>query len=204
MSYYNTIIIPVILFSTNVFFQYMVHEQGSNFYNDRIQKQKTRPKVYDIGAKYLPNLSNNQNLEYLAHGLAFIFPFIFGSVVRNEYFNYIPILFLIRSLFISITILPKEKQCDDSKFKLSNLFFGHCYDKIFSGHYVTICLVSLILMNNKMINILTFIIINLSYAILILSLRFHYTIDLVVAFFVTLVVYQNKINIDSVSNLLIK
>lgn len=189
-------IIPVVFFCTNTFFLYTAHYQGSNFYNNRIKKQKTRPMIYDISCKYLPNLSSSKVLEYSAHFIAFILPFAFGAAVRNEYFSYIPILFLIRSLFISITILPKEKHCDDSKFSLSNLFFGHCYDKIFSGHFVTMNLISLILLSKNQINIITFFFMNIIYAFVILLLRFHYTIDLIVGFLITLLIYQNKLNID--------
>lgn len=188
--------LTILLFLLNILFVYIVHHQGSNFYNNRIKNQKIRPKVYDISLKYLPDLSHNKVLEYLAHFIVFILPFLFGSSVTNEYFGYIPILYLLRLLFISITILPKEKHCDDSKITLFNFIFGHCYDKIFSGHFVTMNLISLILLHKKKINLAIFLFMNFIYAVLILSLRFHYTIDLIVGFLITLLIYQNKININ--------
>lgn len=195
---YIKLFITGFLFLFNLLFVYLVHTEGSSFYKNRINKGKTSPKVYDIAAKYLPNLSHIQWLEYFAHFIVLVLPFLFGSNVRNEYFSYIPIIFFIRCFFLFITILPKEKHCDDSELTISNFVFGHCYDKIFSGHFSMITLIMLILLKFKQINILTFGFATISYGLLILMLRFHYTIDLVVAFVITILIYQNKINIDRI------
>lgn len=193
----NTIII-IVFFILHVIFTYSVHVNGYLFYKGREESKKTTPKVYDIGAKYLPDLSNNTYLEMAIHSISLVIPFLFGKEIRNEYFNYIPIVFLIRYLFTSLTILPKDKKCNDQEFSFMNLIVGHCYDKIFSGHFAIVNLTLLILLNYGKIQLFQATLGNLVFGVMILMLRHHYTIDLFVAFLVNLVVYQNDLGLDRI------
>lgn len=173
-----------------------VHNTGSSFYNNRIAQQKITPKVYDIGIKYTPNLSDNTVLIYLSHFLAIVLPLMFGESVLKTYIQYWIVIYIIRYLFNSITILPKDKTCDDNNFSFTNYITGHCYDKIFSGHFASGVLLSLILYNKGIVtSIPLLVILNSLNAFLILSLRFHYSIDLLVAILVTVIVYQNNLKL---------
>lgn len=192
----TTILYNVILFCVHVLTVSHVSITGYSFYNNRIKQGKIIPKVYDIGIKYTPNLSSYKSLEYLSHFFAFVLPFLFGVDVLKTYLQYYIVITLLRYIFNILTILPKEKQCDD-KFSLSNYIFGHCYDKIFSGHFASSFLLSLILFDKKIITSIPLLsAFNIFNALLILSLRFHYTIDIIVAILVTIIVYQNKIKIS--------
>ncbi len=191
----TAILYNVILICVHILTVHHVSNTGYSFYNNRIQKGKINPKVYDIGVKYTPNLSNYKSLEYLSHFFAYILPLLFGIDVFREYLQYYIVITLLRYLLNILTILPKEKHCDD-KISIFNYIFGHCYDKIFSGHFASLFLLSLILFDNKIITSIPLLtIFNVFNALLILSLRFHYTIDIIVAILVTIIVYQNNIKI---------
>jgi len=179
----------LILLILLIFTMYITHYLDNNtekYYMSRINKY---PKVYDIGHKYLPNL---YNYEYVSnyYVLLFIIIILFLPIFKEFIGFIIPILFL-RLIIINLTILPKHKDCD---INIKNLF-GGCYDKIFSGHYATTFLISLLLWKHKYISFILLFIINIIAALLILVTRSHYTIDIVLAFFITLFVYQNKLNV---------
>jgi len=188
-------IIIIILFAIISLFSYLTHLNGNKFYENRIKNNKINPKVYDIGHKYLPNLSENNFLLTTINIFVVIPPLIifllYGNDIFYEFIYYFFIIYLIRMIMINLTILPKYKMCED-KFEIYNLFNGHCYDKIFSGHFASIFLLILIVYKHNIItNIPILIIYGLFNFISILLTRSHYTIDIIVAIIVVLVAYLN-------------
>lgn len=165
---------------------------GKTFYAQR----EKRLKVFDIGARYLPNYSQDKFMNFYNDGLVMVFPFLFGGEVVYETFMILPMILLLRAVFNLLTILPKNKDCDDTKYTLKKYMLGQCYDKIFSGHFSTTFLVLLILLKFKRIGISHLLAFSSMHAFLILSLRRHYTVDIAVAVLATLVVFQNKIRLD--------
>jgi hypothetical protein len=158
-----------------------------SYYASRIKNNKTNPKVYDIGHKYLPNIAKYEYIVNVILGLSacifFIYPKIFVPFCILFF-----IIFVIRLITIQLTVLPKTSCNVKKSFDLS----GYCYDKIFSGHTAFFCLITLFLYNLKKISILPLVIINVFYGMLIVAARSHYTIDVVVAFMVTLLIFQNR------------
>ena len=162
---------------------------ASEYYDNRIINNKTTPKVYDIGHWFLPDLHKYDNLHHLIT-IVFIIPVLFNFNIFKEFLGYWVVIFIIRSITNMLTILPKYKNCDiNKKYK----FISGCYDKIFSGHFSSVFLATLLYLKYNWINMSTLVLINMINSISILLSRGHYTIDLVVAFFVTLFVYQNKL-----------
>ena len=179
-------LILVILLVFTAYITYCIDNNTQNYYNNRINKY---PKVYDIGHKYLPNLSK---YEYISNYYMLCFIVIVMCLpICKEFIGFIIPILLLRLIIINLTILPKHKDCVIDIKKV----FGGCYDKIFSGHFATIFLITLLLWKYRYISIVLVYIINIISALLILVTRSHYTIDIVVAFFITLFVYQNKLNI---------
>lgn len=173
---------------------YFLEVYVDSYYNKRISDNKTTPQVFDIAHKYLPDL---HYVEWIHH-LTFIFliPMFFYPVIYKEYSSYWLILFIIRSFMIVVTVLPKYKNCstkNEDNNKIYKLLTGGCYDKIFSGHFASILLATLLYLKYGLININNLIFINIINAFLILATRSHYTIDILVAIFVTLFVYQSPI-----------
>lgn len=183
----------IVIFIVNLLLTYNVHLQGKIFYNNRIQEGKTNPKVYDIGMRYIPDLSKHVELEYLVHAIPVVLPFIFGKMILLTFLQLSLYLYMIRTVFINLTILPKHKHCDDTSFSVQSAVIGHCYDKVFSGHFAAIALIVMLAYGAGLLsNIIIPIIILVSYGILIIALRFHYTIDIAVAVLVAYVIYINK------------
>lgn len=166
-------------------------KRAEKYFNDRIKNNKTTPTVYDIAHKFLPNY---YEYEYLHNYLIFILsiPLIIYPKLLYEYLSYFIVILFIRIFMISWTVLPKYKKCSIDNTTGIN---GGCYDKIFSGHFSSILLITLLYLKYDMISFDTLMIINIINALIILSLRSHYTIDVIVAFFVTMFVYQNDLRL---------
>ena len=146
-----------------------------------------------MGIKYTPDMSRNKLLEKASHASTLVIPMLFGTALFREYAGYYAVIAMVRVVFTAVTILPKHKNCNDSEFGPLNLLTGHCYDKIFSGHFAVGVLLSLMLYDKGIVrNAPLLILLNFMNAWVILSLRFHYSIDLVVAALVATVVYQAK------------
>lgn len=168
---------------------------GETYYDNRIANNKIKPKVYDIGHRILPNYSNT-NLDFIVKDLfvvlCVIVPFLLSSnwVAFKEYLGYYIVIILIRCLTINVTILPKI----DDKF---NPIDSGSYDHIFSGHFATLFLATLIFYKYGVVKspeIL--VVVNLINSFIILSTRSHYTIDLIVSMTVVLLIYTNGIKLN--------
>lgn len=189
--YNNKVIFIIFFIVIHSLVVYSVHFNGKTFYNNN------EIKIFDISHKYLSNLSNNDFAIYLNDIIAISAPFLFGREVFFEFIEYYPVILIIRCLMNYVTILPKNKHCKDDEFGIKNLIKGHCYDKIFSGHFTITLLVALIVYNNKIItNKLPILLYLLFHIILILATRSHYTIDVIVAFFVVTWVYNLGLKIN--------
>lgn len=192
---YIKILIVFLFVISHLLLSYFVHYTGKRFYEDRIIYKKVNPKVFDLGHKYLPNWHDNFMLNLVIDFLC-ILPIFVNWKVFSTFIDYIPVIFMIRWITTLVTILPKHKECNDSKFDISSGISGHCYDKVFSGHFAVIVLLSCIIYSYGIIKNLPLIIFyNLLVAFLIIATRAHYTIDLIVSVFVVFVIYQNKIHI---------
>lgn len=192
---YTKLLIVLIFILCHLALTYSVHNTGKQYYDERINGNKIRPKVYDLGHKYLPNWHDMVIPKVLMDILP-VLPLLFGWKVIYTFLGYVPILFMIRWITTLVTILPKYKKCDDSKFGISSGLFGHCYDKIFSGHFAVSVLLSCIVYSRGIISNLWFLIIyNFLLAFLIIATRAHYTIDIIVSIFVVFVIFQNKLHI---------
>lgn len=166
--------------------------KAERYYEERKQLGKTNPKVYDISHKFLPDFNSCNCLNHIIT-LTFLLPLLTNFNLLTEFLSYSIVILTIRMFVKLATILPKDKRC-----KIGNSFIvGGCYDKIFSGHFSTVFLATLLYLKYNYININGLIIINLINSFGILTTRSHYTVDLIMAFFVTLFVYQNNIRINT-------
>ena len=119
------------------------------------------------------------------------------------------IIFFIRTLFFTITILPSiNKDCHQKKKKtynkdlatlISDIFinrsgdFGYCNDYIFSGHSSLFILITLIVTYFNLIPplLITFLwILTILLTLIIVIGRNHYTVDIILAYFFTYFVFN--------------
>jgi hypothetical protein len=181
-------IIVFIIFIANNYNLNFIENIGDVFYS----KNHEFPKIYDILHE---NCAHVDKFEYASDIITLILIIILIILDINMFYNYLGfiIIILIIRIFTNIlTILPKNNLCTVSN---SFTFRGGCYDKIFSGHFASAFIASLILYKNNYINIILLVLINLINSLFIILSRNHYTIDIVMSFFVSLVVYQNNFNV---------
>jgi hypothetical protein len=171
-----------------IFTNYLVQLQG--VYHYEIQ-QKT--ELYDVLHKLLPDLVVNEWLiQIIPLGLlTFAFFQSNGFTILREFFFKLLIVLAIRLLTTFGTILPKQETCR-SDFSLISLINGGCYDKIFSGHQAITTLLSLELLKYKDIDLSVFTGLNLTEAFLLVSTRAHYTVDVLLGFIISYLVYDGE------------
>lgn len=170
-----------------LYLNYYANTQGKNFYDERTRSEKcNRSKIYDIMFKIVPDYSDTK-LELISDIICAVF---YIWIVYNLYkvdrysslmvlLNRIILMLLVRGIVINTTILPKNKTCDDSVF----IGIGQCYDKLYSGHYGFMLVISYIALSKGIINLSIYTVINLIYPLIILMYRGHYTADLIFAYF---------------------
>ena len=180
-------IIVFILFLANNYNLNFIENIGESFYSTN----HDFPKIYDILHE---NCMHVDKFEYASDiiGLILIITLIFLDI--NMFYNYlgfIIVIFIIRIFTNIVTILPKNNLCIT---ETGWSFRGGCFDKLFSGHFSSVFIATLLLYKNNYINIILLVLINLINSLFIILSRNHYTIDIVMAFFVSLFVYQNNFN----------
>jgi hypothetical protein len=176
------------------FVSHYIDQIGENYYSTRVSNGKTNPKVYDVFHKFLPDWSEHRLYNDL-FAIGFLIPLLFKPTVIIEYLGFWIPIFVIRSLFNLVTILPKNKNC-----QVNNTFSFRikrtCYDKVFSGHFSSFLLAALLYLKYNWISLPSAVSLVSLNAFSILVTRSHYTIDILVALVVTLLVYTTNFTIS--------
>jgi hypothetical protein len=163
---------------------------------NRIDKQKTTPKVYDVMHKLLPkDVEKEWIINYII--LLSLVPLLldFNTELLYNFVGLFLTINLIRDITVNLTILPKNTECIPDKTLMSHIL-GSCYDKIFSSHFAFVYLLTLLYYSYGYIsNIPVLIGINVINALIILITRAHYTIDIVMSFFVCSFIFVQNYNI---------
>lgn len=176
------IIITVILSN------YLSHKIGSEYY-----KSNSKNKIHDLLQDLLPDLHNYHFVIDILCILVMIPAFFyFNERLIVEFLSKFLIIMFIRAFTIISTVLPKYENCDET-FTTRSFFLGGCYDKIFSGHTSFILLLTLMYWRENIINLGALFSINLLNILAIISTRSHYTVDVLMAIFVTLTIFQSNI-----------
>lgn len=170
--------------------------------SDRVSKNY----IHDVCHSILPTMKITK-LKRIFYDLYTLMPILLVFAMAIYYGKYrlateftamLLILNLLRPLFYVITVIPDPQEKHEENKINSNLYdilVGSCKDMIFSGHVSNSFLGLLYLM--KYFN-LSFIFVILHQAILILWMlcqRRHYTIDIVIAYLVTILVFDYRTEI---------
>ena len=147
-------------------------------------------ELFDIFHKILPDLHAYHYLVDLIGLFAVLSMFLVSNDTLNtEFIAKFTIIMFIRAFTIISTILPKHQVCTDN-FDIRSYFLGGCYDKIFSGHTSFLLLLTLLYYREHIINEFSLIGLNAVNILLILATRSHYTVDILLAIFVTTTIYN--------------
>jgi hypothetical protein len=102
------------------------------------------------------------------------------------------------------TILPKQNGCSVKSLGWFDMTIGGtCYDKILSGHFAFGLLLTLMMFKYNFVKpdrYYYFIILNIVHAIILAVTRSHYTLDIVLALFVTLIINYGYDNLKFIKN----
>ena len=150
-------------------------------------------KIVDLGFHLFPQISAGWE-QLLAFGFPLAYMYWTYCNQRQDlldtFLKKCAVIMIIRSICILVTILPPKQKCD---LDILMFFHGGCYDKIFSGHIAYQLLAILrfrrTITNPKLIKL--FIASVVFEAFLLIASREHYTIDIVIAVFVTMLVEEN-------------
>ena len=184
-NYYLYLSISIIIF---VFLFHQYSQQ--NLYNKHQDKIKIKP-LYDISHEYFEEIKNKNRYKFFCttkYGfydiltqIIIIFTIIYLFYTKNivlisNTILTIALLFFIRTITFSLTILPTPSECNKPPFLM-----GGCGDLLISGHYInlTICIyLVLFKLNFHILFKILFV------AIFIISIYFpllcrkHYSIDI--------------------------
>lgn len=152
-------------------------------------------KIYDIGFEYIPII----NCHFLDDVMVLL-PIILCFYYKINFSNFLFLLtciYLLRELTTTVTLLPPTPFCfkrNNDKMNMSKILTklaGTCNETIFSGHttFMLLCLLFVLpKINNNYIKIAIY-----AYALLtsfiIVAMRSHYTIDVVLAWVICVLVY---------------
>lgn len=163
-----------------------------------------KDSVHDVCHHYFPKIENSQTKNYI-YDFYTIIPIIalYGLIIYNrdaKLFTQATILFiilnLIRPLFYALTVLPDPtERCKTGltcHSKVYELFTGTCKDLIYSGHVSNSLLALLFLYQYFGLPIIFVFLQQLILVFFMLSQRKHYTIDIIVAYLVTFLLYDKK------------
>ena len=182
------VILVVFLFTNKYVLDYIEHT-GDNFY---MNQSSHFPTIYDILHEGLPHIPMLEHMSDVICIILLLSLVVLDRTMFYYFLGFILTIFIIRSVTIFVTVLPKNKKCN---VKYANMFRGGCYDKIFSGHFATGLLATLMLYSSNYISMLLLLFVNFLNALFIILSRNHYTIDIIVALFITLFVYTNNLTI---------
>jgi hypothetical protein len=181
----GTLLFLVYSYGVNKF----THEIGNGHYHDN-------DRLYDMCHNQLPNYEKYEWIGNLY--VFFVLLFVLFKPSRSILILFlllaymIPIYF-VRSIFTLVTVLPKSSTCVHDPY--TAFVNGGCYDKIFSGHVAVLFVLTLLLNKYKIISMNTLIMLNIVHVLIVLMTRTHYTIDVIVSFCVSYLMYINQIRL---------
>ena len=160
------------------------------------QHQKSPDKIWDIVWEHTPNLHKYEYLTNVIPVVLLLSLFIIkrGDSILVEFFVKYIIILLVRALTTVSTIFPKHEHCDSSSLTWWNVL-GGCYDKVFSGHTAFVTLFTLIFLREGILNGWQFWLVNLAQMATIVLTRAHFTVDVILGFVITYLVYDGNYNI---------
>jgi hypothetical protein len=204
------VIMMIIVLIIHVNAMGFVYNTGSTFYNSKCKTNEIND-VWDI---LHSNFNDYSEYNYTKNWYVVVFflPLLYSyDEVSMEFINEFIIKFLIivllRSFTIVTTILPKnsimEEILPDENGNLSlyeKTIGGGCYDKMFSGHFAFGLLLTLLMfkyniLDTNSLNNIVFTIVNIIHLFILSVTRSHYTMDMIVSLYVTILVYNLKISI---------
>lgn len=213
MDVTTTVISLLVIGFVHISAMSFVFYKGTKFYGKKKKKQMLSSQdVIPIWDIIHSNFSDYSNFNYSKdiYLIVFFLPVIFNLQNLSIAFIYefiakFLILVFFRSFTIISTILPRNSKLKvkiNKKTDFWTVFYhrtigGGCYDKIYSGHAAFGLLITLLLfkynfLETNIFNITLYTILNIIHFLMITITRAHFTVDVIVAIYVTLWIYESQ------------
>lgn len=208
MKLWKLIIVIILVTSLDKYIGYNVEIDKPKESRDTCIKDYLQDKLPDLSEnKYL---SKHKRVSFLKGifslddilGIGVFMLFLW--IDKMKHLKDIAIIYIFIRLFrlitMSITILPQpNKNCKppEERNTLDRWFMGGCNDSIFSGH-MSMMLITLLYISKGVKSLFIkamMVLFAIGYSLLIIMLRNHYTVDVILAWFISLstyVMYENK------------
>lgn len=144
-----------------------------------VQNMGRPGEIVDLGYALTPDLTGSRAVHLFHDVVITSAPVVAAAWAGKtaEFGKLMLLVFVFRHFMNALTILPPPPSCDLDKPWWRTLLFGGCFDKIPSGHFASVLVItSLLPMSGPLL-----VAIRAVSAFVILSLRHHYSIDLAVA-----------------------
>jgi PAP2 superfamily C-terminal len=170
---------------------YLVQVIGTSFY-----KHQEHLQLFDMVHHLTPDLHEYKIYNHIiVLTVASSFFFLSDPIpILIEFSAKFLLIMVLRAITTLSTILPKYSKCDP-KLSFVHYLKGNCYDKVFSGHTAFVFLATLIFQREQIISFPFFALINVLNTISILLTRSHYTLDVIIAYIITYLVYDGDYHI---------
>lgn len=197
LDYKNTFFMFIVSLIIHVLTTYITHRRIKQ------NKQHFRKPLYDVIHNNTNNYSNYAPIVDLST-LIFMLPFIksYGEKrcieVSSFFIGIFSILMILRSFALLMTDMPScDENCNPHNLNMYNVFFGHCHDKIFSGHSTFSLLAVLVAYKYNYLSkgqFMIMIALQMIYALSVIITRGHYTVDVLLSYYITIPIFYSLIN----------
>ena len=183
----------IVLFILFIIFLILDYNIGCEI-DEKAKNNNYKSQLRDILHENLPDMSNSSAYDDILILLtAMLFFYLYGFKHIKDFVILFLIIWTLRLITISVTILPNPNihNNNEKRPKYMRIFCGGCNDLIFSGHMSLMLLLLLYISKSvpSIIGKVGILIYALLYSIVILLLRNHYTVDIVLAWFITIATY---------------
>jgi len=167
------------------------------FYNIKlaeINNTKMRKPLKDI---IMNNSYDLSDIDYIINPLIIIFLLPYMNMTNYIYLiDYLKIFSVIVGLRIittTVTEIPSSNvKCTSMERGIFKYVFGHCFDKIFSGHTAATLLLILIAYNKNIVTFDKYIILQILqilYAYLLIITHSHYSVDVILSYVIVIPIF---------------
>jgi hypothetical protein len=111
------------------------------------------------------------------------------TAVLSRFISVFSVLVIMRSFALLVTDMPpSDPTCNPHNLDIYNILFGHCHDKLFSGHttFTLLCILIAYQYGYMHTSELTIMLLfQIMYAFMVIITRSHYTVDVLLSYYIT-------------------
>ena len=166
------------------------------FYNIKLAKIKNTKMKKPLKDIIMNNSYDLSHMEYIINPLflIFIIPYLNSNYIYLiDYIKLLSIIVGLRIITTTVTEIPSSNvRCINKDNDINQYIFGHCFDKIFSGHTAASLLLILIAFDKNLISMNKYIflqILQVIYGYLLIATHGHYSVDVILSYVIVIPIF---------------